>query len=522
MKKPLTVLLFITILSCLLNAQHINTLYFMYTLPQSNQMNPAVQIPCKVYLGMPMLNSVEFSLGNSAFSYSNLISVKQDGTVVPNYNYFLSNKNSADLIHTELQINDFALGIHVAPYYFTFDISEKVDGHIILSNSLFQFLSQGNTPYVGTSAHLGGMTANATYYREYALGASRVFDNKLTLGVRGKLLFGKADLNITSSVIDWYTASDWSLIALNTNMKANMSGPFKVYIGQGGRIDSIKNNFDVIPFLLNSQNKGAAIDLGAIYHLNEQITLAASILDLGFIHWASGVTNISITGNSSFNGIPDVKSIQSYYDSIHFAATTNPYNEFLSAKIFLGGTYQFIPSMNVGLMGRNEIFSNRLHSSITASCNTEFVKHLSGTLSYSWDYNSFTNVGLGIGYRTPILSFYMISDDVSGMIKWKSARVEDIRFGFYWMFGCGGKNKKSEKNKGAEVSAPMGGTQATSSSNVSKSINPSDYKHISNTTYGKGCQWISESNEKERRREAALEKAKDKKQKKKKKKEKDE
>src|SRR5512145_896765 len=100
---PKTLLKYCLLLLCgtfshILNAQQSNSLYFMDGIPQSNQLNPAVQPKCNFYFGFPGLSSFEINGGNSAISFSDILTKMpgNDSLVWPLYSQdtktkFLSN-----------------------------------------------------------------------------------------------------------------------------------------------------------------------------------------------------------------------------------------------------------------------------------------------------------------------------------------------------------------------------------------------------------------------------------------------
>jgi hypothetical protein len=60
--------------------------------------------------------------------------------------------------------------------------------------------------------------------------------------------------------------------------------------------------------------------------------------------------------------------------------------------------------------------------------------------------NTINNIGGGLSMRTPNFGFYMISDNVYGALKYKSARLINVRFGFNFLFGCASCIRKEEKS----------------------------------------------------------------------------
>ncbi len=459
-KSILLVFLLISILSRA-NAQESSTLYFMYSIPQSNLLNPAVQIPCKVFVGMPLLSSIHFDYSNTYGSYNDLLTHSADGTLMPKIDYLANTSpGTTQEIFVEFHISLLNFGFKYKSYYFNFNLSDKVDAGIGFPTNLFVLPLKGNRDYEGKTMSIDGLKVFGKYYREWAFGVSKIMDNQLTLGVKAKLLFGKAGISTSESNVSLYTDPNVYYLTAITHLEANIS-PATLTIEPNGRLDKIALPPGATPIslLLNSQNKGFAFDFGAIYKYDEKITLSASLLDLGFIHWKYAPNQVIENGQFQFNGFrinPVTNQVEntgqiidSMQTSYKFVSKTNPFNIFLSPILYLGGTYALVHNLNGGLMLRNELYQGKLLSSTTASLNAWYNKYVGGSLSWSYINGSFSNIGLGLSARTPGFGFYAVSDNVYGMFKWKSAQLLNLRFGFNFLFGCSQSN--NIKTKGCAI-----------------------------------------------------------------------
>ena len=68
------------------------------------------------------------------------------------------------------------------------------------------------------------------YYREFGVGFSRNFTEKLRIGVKGKLLFGIAAATIDNKSLGITVNDDYSH-TLDANLTVNMSGPVNSHYG---------------------------------------------------------------------------------------------------------------------------------------------------------------------------------------------------------------------------------------------------------------------------------------------------
>ena len=447
-----------------IKAQQSSTLYFMYTLPESNLLNPAVQIPCKVFVGMPLLSSIHLNYSNTFFSYNDLISHSANDSLKINANYFLTKPGTRQDIETEFQISLLNFGFRYKEYYFNFNLSDKMDLGLFYPTNWFQFILKGNSNYAGQTLSLGGAGVYGNYYREWAFGVSKIIDEKFTFGVKAKLLFGKANLTTSQSDLGLNTALPVFYLTGTSKFSINGS-PISLKIDPNGVLKSVDlpGSNDPLSLLLNRQNKGFAADFGVIYKIDNKITLSGSVLDLGFIHWKYAPEKINESGSFVYKGFVvnsktfSISNFQQIIDSLKssykFSTSASAYNTFLSPIMYLGGTYNFTRSINAGLMARNELYHGKLLTSVSASVNAWYSKYFAASLSWSYINNSLDNLGAGISMRTPAFGLYVISDNVYGAFKYKSARFLNIRFGINFLFGCssGVNIKKMLAKKGCEI-----------------------------------------------------------------------
>lgn len=435
-----------------LNAQQSHTLFFMHTIPQANYTNPAVQIPCRIFIGFPLLSSVHLNYSNSYFAYKNVIGKNSAGEVVFNPDYLLRNLNSRQQMNVELQIALINFGFRYKEYYFNFDLHDKLDVGLAYPTNLAELALNGNAAYIGRTMDLNGLGLFGNYYREWAIGVSKIMDEYLTLGIKAKLLFGKASISTSRSDLSLYTSDPVYNLRVQSEVEGKAS-PLVLELDPNGRLITygLPEDASVASLLLNRKNPGFALDFGAIYQYNEQITLSGSLLDIGFIRYRYNAVVGNGTADYQYNGIDYGPGVTSYYiinqirtdlrNSYVFSTKNRPYSKFLAPKLYLGGTYEFKPWANAGFLLRNELYNGKLRSSATGSVNAWYKNYLSGSLSWSYINGSLLNFGAGIGLRTPQAGLYIISDNIYGALKYKSARLINIRFGINFLFGCTNKSK---------------------------------------------------------------------------------
>lgn len=200
MKKYFWLMSFCIIPFSVLFSQQNNTFYLMHNVPQSNLLNPAVQIDCKWFVGIPALTSTQLNYSNTAFSFNDIL-----GSGNLDIDALNNNVHRADLLATELHLDLISIGYRYHEYYITFNIAEKVNVALTYPGDLVGMAWQGNAQFIGETANFNNLRTNTSYYREYAIGVSKVFDQYSTYGIRAKLLFGKMGIYSGKSEMSLYT-----------------------------------------------------------------------------------------------------------------------------------------------------------------------------------------------------------------------------------------------------------------------------------------------------------------------------
>jgi hypothetical protein len=128
MPKILTLtsaLLFVFLI--LAEGQQNSTLFFMLSTPQANFVNPAVRNECKWMLGLPVLSSVHAELGNSSFSFHQLLTKQPDNTYLFNGNGVMNRLGRTNYLTAEAHANLLFVSFWQKKNFFTFSINEKAD-----------------------------------------------------------------------------------------------------------------------------------------------------------------------------------------------------------------------------------------------------------------------------------------------------------------------------------------------------------------------------------------------------------
>jgi hypothetical protein len=464
------------------SAQNSQVLYYM-NLPQNHLLNPALRPSNSVYIGLPVLTGVNLNINNNFVNFSDVIMKGQPRDSIisflhPDYNVdnFLAKIKDKNFIETEAMVQLFGLGFSVGnDTYVFFDVNDRVQSNVVLPGDLFKLALKGNESFAGSKIDLSSLRGDMKYYREFGVGFSRNFTDRLRIGVKGKLLFGIANASIDNKSLGITVNEDYSH-TLDANLAVNLSGPVIVYTDSKNNIDSIafddkrfNTSSDWIGFFSGKKNVGLGLDIGATYDITERIVVSAAITDLGFIRWKKDVTNLRANNQFEFSGLNMVDVINgsktiddvgkdmldSLKDAFVVSKTKSPYTTYLPFGISLGGSYNITKQFSVGLLSYSRIIGKQLREALTLSANVNLGNAFSTTLSYTAENHQYDNLGAGLAFRPGIVQFYLITDRIP--VTWNKIKdgkstiplpaswnTFNLRFGMNLVFGNRVKEKKDK------------------------------------------------------------------------------
>jgi hypothetical protein len=415
-------------------SQNSQTLYFM-NVPQNHLLNPALKPSNSFYLSVPALTGINININNNFVNFSDVIMPNQKGDSLisflhPDYNpdNFIKKLKANNFIAPQVNIQLLGLGFKAGKdMYISLDITERVEGNFALPKDLFILALKGNNDFLGKTINLSGLDARLQYYHEFGMGVSRNITNKLRIGIRGKLLFGVANMSLNNKSLGLTVNNDYSF-DFNANLAANISGPVKVY-SSANKIDSVvfdDKRLKEPSFYLNTKNMGLGVDIGAVYQLTDKICLSASITDLGYIKWKSDVTNLQTKSTFKFSGfnITDVANgtktfdqlatemVDSLKNSFKITNTTKGFNTFLPTGVYIGGSYNLTKSISLGILSYSLFSGKQIREALTLSANINLGSALSTSVSYTAENSRYDNIGAGLAFRLGIFQIYLMTDKI--------------------------------------------------------------------------------------------------------------
>ena len=439
----------------------------MSGVPQSHLLNPATQPRCGFYLGFPGVSPLQINAENSAFGFSDVFSVEGDSLILPlhpdaDFKDFYNNFSKTNYVSADVSSSIISFGFRSGKIYQSYAITQRFFSRFSYPRDLIDFAYYG--PVKGKEFDFSGFGADLISYLEISSGVSQKINDMITIGYRGKLLFGQANISTKKTDITFQSEDTWNT---HTEFEINAALPgVDIPTDANGefKYDDMEFDDDIQPFEIVSAvtgNFGLGLDLGAHIKPVDKLTISASILDLGYIRWKSSTYNITQNADFIFDGVEFAFSDTSDFgqpllDSLENVFTLNnseiAYTTFLPAKVYLGLKYDIIEQISVGFLSRTEIYKGNLRQQFNLSVNFYPLKMIAASFNYSIMNRTYNNFGMGLALKAGPFNMYLISDNVpltyvrevsSNSLIPNTLRTVNFRMGFNLMFGC--RNRKQAK-----------------------------------------------------------------------------
>ena len=320
---------FFIMLVCTLsaNAQFLRTSYFMEGTHYRQQLNPALT-PTKGYFNLPVIGAVNATVGSTSLGYQDIIDIIDDGDDFYTKPDFMNRLKDNNKLNVNFSTEILSAGWYKGKNFWSFNIGLRTDIGANLTKNMFTFLNEMETVeenWRNSNYDISGQQLNINAYTEIGLGLSRQINSRLTVGARVKALLGignmelklnrvamSANLPSDQQINQWSSESYWNSMTpsqaaqaaqelkdkfnnyhANLTVGAELTSSFKGLELQEEEGQDYVTDFDFDSGKLGIAGYGFGIDLGASYKILDNLTVSASVLDLGFISWSKSSTKIA-------------------------------------------------------------------------------------------------------------------------------------------------------------------------------------------------------------------------------------
>ena len=412
-----------------------HSLYFMETIPQISQMNPAFQPRANGYVSLPNVNidlNLDFAMRDLIQKRGNIL--EWDLPVEKQFDYNKLRKaigKNAAMINVETDVDIIGFGFRAGNGYFSFGVSEHQSLNCLLPSDIFN-ISEKGFPNGATFDFSPLLNTREMAYMQILIGYSSKVNDKLSIGMNIKPTFGHVAMVTKTDKFKMTTGEKWNL-----DVKSDIysSGPIdEVRTDKNGKIDKVEfRDFNdyilgdwINDYVLSFHNPGIAVDLGAEYKIDEKITVSASLNNLGFISWNTDLNSIPINGNYQFNGLnwdvsvttpEEFKELfktlgDSIVDAMSYSVRHDKFKTMLSPVLYAGASYHLNQAISVGVLSRTAFWNNGVRQSFNASVYLQPYSFVAMNMGLTYQVKGNIRLGGGFTIFGGPLQFYMLIDNV--------------------------------------------------------------------------------------------------------------
>lgn len=421
------------------NAQYTRSTYFMEGVGFRQQLNPA-QTPDQGYFNIPVIGGIHGFIHNNSvplFDYQKEEYADHDVDFYMK-DSFMKKVKDFTVAQGTATVDVLSFGWYKKQSFWNANLSVRTDMGLGVPKDFFHFLrdTRGLNPesWANYSRQFGGEKINGTIYIEAGVGYARPINDKLTVGAKAKLLLGLANINVNINNVQVKTQltnidanQDWNHITYeelskikgeasveaDATLDATLGGYHVVYDEKGyaKEIDSESG--------IGIAGVGMGFDLGATYRLTDQLTLSASLLDLGFITWGKGSSYNAASqyrrtytfGDNNNGEAEDFRSLMSSGNLIEFdliqlkETQARGRTTALSTSLVIGGEYKLLnDKLTLGLLSTTRFTPIKTIPEITLSTAYKVNRHIGFSLGYSVIQGGGSGLGVGMKLGPVILA----------------------------------------------------------------------------------------------------------------------
>ena len=275
-----------------------------------------------------MIGAVNATVGSTSLGYQDIIDIIDDGDDFYTKPDFMNRLKDNNKLNVNFSTEILSAGWYKGKNFWSFNIGLRTDIGANLTKNMFTFLNEMETVeenWRNSNYDISGQRLNINAYTEIGLGLSRQINSRLTVGARVKALLGignmelklnrvamSANLPSDQQINQWSSESYWNSMTpsqaaqaaqelkdkfnnyhANLTVGAELKSSFKGLELQEEEGKDYVTDFDFDSGKLGIAGYGFGIDLGASYKILDNLTVSASVLDLGFISWSKSSTKIA-------------------------------------------------------------------------------------------------------------------------------------------------------------------------------------------------------------------------------------
>ena len=460
MRKVILTLI-VVVGSCLMvAAQGLDVTHFMRISPFQHNDLPSSSTIYDGYVSIPTGN-IHAGVNLGAIRYKNLFETNAEGyPTVLTATRFVNSLSDNNYLGVAAAMELLGFGFRINKKSFlSVDYRLRANLDFKYSRDVLGFPIYGNMAYVDEPADLN-MNINLTAFQELGVSFRNEINDKLSWGVRPKLLFGIANLNtqnltaqISTDPTDYTITMDYYAA-----MRAAAIVPYTMSFNQQ---DGFKFDYDADAktILKNAgKNFGLGLDFGVTFKPLKALSVSAGVLDLGFITWRTSTVAMSSypddagsmynNGSFTFSGLSasqiqaliNGENISELLDTLaqYFPldiAPTGKYTTSLASRVVLQADYEFAKFHRVSAAMQFRFASHYFQPSLTLAYDGCFFNFVDVCVAYTMQRNSYDNLGIGLGFNLGVVNIYAGTQNIIAAFSVRNASQLTATAGIVFNWG---------------------------------------------------------------------------------------
>ncbi|AEV31413.1 hypothetical protein Oweho_0394 [Owenweeksia hongkongensis DSM 17368] len=423
-------------------AQSDLTLYNFNSVAQSLHVNPALPQQTRVWVGIPLLSSIQVSYHNDGFRPIDLFETGTD--VNENLDNIILGLDDESQFAINQSIDLLGVGFQVSGGFLTLGAQQVTDYRMDYPVDLLRLVRFGNAGADYRSSNVSEFDFETVTRTNYYIGYQKDVNDKLSLGGRFKYIIGQGHAYVEKM--------DATIETLDNS---NLEIETDIIIRTAGISDYIEENPFEIKTSVFPDNNGFGIDLGANYVLDDKWSFSASVLDLGFINWKSGTRDYVSKGTFEYEGVDanlndddPVGSFDEILDSLAAAfefteVDGEKYTKWLASRVFLAANYKINERHTFGAVYQMKLWSGTTYHDFSVNYQGRLARAFQYTVSYSIINGTYNNVGAGFQTKLGPVQLYLLTDNFLNIMYYENLETTNVRLGLNVALF----DKKTKKNK---------------------------------------------------------------------------
>ena len=399
-------------------------------MPYMNYYNPGIAVPYNGMFGLAISN-INYSMYNSSISYDNIFG--EDESVIDAVKFVNSLKDN-NVVNANVSLDFLNVGFRVKKLFFNIDLRMRMTEELSYSKDFVGLFVFGNGHYMGTDNPCNfNVGLDMSVYHELGISAQYSLNDKLTFGIRPKLLSGIANATFDNENTKIFTDPNTYAISadvdLNVHMASLIEGDINEFSDVEKMIDSITPQ-DMLDF---GENLGFGVDFGASYKFNDHFGVAAGVYDLGYIKWTDAKvkkvhkTDVSIN-DALFDDYHDLSNMEIDYEAMlediiddvwgdEMLENGAEYKTYLRTRLMVQGYYELDPMLRVTALGQMYFVKGKVYPAMTLAYSGYFLKCINLTVNYTMSNYTGSSLGAGLGFHFGPVNLYAVTDNILTVTK---------------------------------------------------------------------------------------------------------